>query len=112
MGLSTMGNQTNISFTLGGLGLDSFFTAKTGGDQVIHGKPHPEIFIQTAHKLGVDTKKCLAFEDTQSGITAALSAGMQVVGITTQFSIAKLLDMGCVFAIGTYTEILHLFDQN
>ena len=105
MGLSTMGDQTNISFTLGGLGLDSFFTAKTGGDQVTHGKPHPEIFLQTAHKLGVDAKKCLAFEDTQSGITAALAAGMQVVGIATQFSIAKLLDLGCVFALKDYNAI-------
>ena len=102
VGLATMGDQANIDFTLDGLGIRTFFDATTGGDQVTNGKPHPEIFMETARKLHVDPAQCLAFEDTQSGIESALAAGMEVVGVATQFSAEKLLALGCVHAIEDY----------
>ena len=69
------------------------------------GKPHPEIFLTAAKKLGISPKDCLAFEDTASGIQAAQAAGMDVVGVATQFSVEKLLDLGCLAGIHDYTEI-------
>lgn len=106
MGLATMGDQNNIDFTLGGLELTHFFQATTGGDQVNHGKPHPEIFLQTAKKLDVDAKHCLAFEDTRSGIASAQAAGMDVVGIASMFSKIELLELGCVQAVRDYNELV------
>lgn len=102
VGLATMGDQANIDFTLDGLGISAFFDATTGGDQVTKGKPHPEIFLETARKLHVDPAQCLAFEDTQSGIESAIAAGMDVVGVATQFPTEKLLALGCVNAIEDY----------
>ena len=105
IGLATMGDQNNIDLTLKGLKIESYFHSTTGGDQVQKGKPHPEIFQLAAKKIGVDPVDCLAFEDTQSGISAAQAAGMQVVGITTQFSKEQLIDLDCVLAIENYNTL-------
>lgn len=42
-------------------------------------KPHPEIYVKSAEKLGVQTHECLAVEDSTIGIQAAKAAGMFVV---------------------------------
>lgn len=48
-------------------------------DDVVNCKPHPEIFLYAAEKMGVDPTRCLVFEDSLLGIEAAKSAGMQHV---------------------------------
>ena len=87
------------------LNVQAYFHSTTGGDQVKEGKPHPEVFLKAAKKLNVAPTDCLAFEDTVSGISAAQAAGMKVVGVATQFSVEKLLDLGCVAGIHNFTEI-------
>ena len=106
LGLATMGDQNNLEMTLKQLKITSYFHSTTGGDQVEKGKPHPEIFLRAAEKIGVDPQDCLAFEDTQSGIKAAQAAGMQVVGVATQFSEKKLLTLGCIASIKNYDKII------
>ena len=93
IGLATMGDQNNIAMTLGKLSIGHYFHSTTGGDEVVKGKPHPEIFLKAAQKIGIAPNDCLAFEDSQTGITAAQKAGMKVVGVATQFSLEKLLDL-------------------
>ena len=107
MGLATMGDQNNIDFTLDKIQISHFFEATTGGHQVKKGKPDPEIFLMTAKKLGIPPEQCLAFEDTRSGIAAAQAAGMQVVGVATQFTTKELTNnLGCILAIEDYQELL------
>ena len=110
MGIATMGNQDNIDFIFNALELAPFFHSTTGGHQIKKGKPHPEIFLKAAKKLQVAPKDCLVFEDTKSGITAALAAGMEVVGISTMFDEKSLLDLGCTAAVNDYTN-LNLIEQ-
>ena len=102
-GLATMGDKNNMKMTLEGLGVSESFHSTTSGDLVTYGKPHPEIFITAAQKLNTAPSDCLAFEDTQSGITSARAAGMQVVGVATQFTESELLKLGCIHAISEYT---------
>ena len=52
-----------------------FFDVLVCGDEVEHGKPHPEIFEKAAEKLNLDTSQCLMFEDSENGITSAHAAG-------------------------------------
>ena len=106
LGLATMGDQNNLDMTLKQLKIETYFHSTTGGDQVTKGKPHPEIFLRAAAKIQMAPEYCLAFEDTQSGIQSAQAAGMDVVGVATQFSKQQLLDLGCVNAIVDYTEMV------
>jgi beta-phosphoglucomutase family hydrolase len=105
MGLATMGDQHNINFIFKTLEIDSYFHSTTGGHQIKNGKPHPEIFLTAADKIGVTPKDCLAFEDTRSGITSARAAGMEVVGISTMFSESELLDLGCIQAVSNFEKL-------
>ena len=52
-----------------------------GSDQVMHGKPHPELFFRAAELLGVDPKRCLVFEDAEPGFVAAKAAGMDYIDV-------------------------------
>ena len=62
-------------------GLTSFFEVVVTGEEVEHGKPHPEIYLSAAEKLGITADTCLVIEDALSGIAAAKAAKMRVAAI-------------------------------
>jgi len=53
--------------------------AVVSGEQVAHGKPHPEPYLRAAELLGVDAADCLAVEDSGTGAASANAAGCHVV---------------------------------
>ena len=55
------------------------FAAVVTGDQVTHGKPHPEPYLRAAELLDVDAADCLAIEDSGTGATSANAAGCHVL---------------------------------
>jgi HAD superfamily hydrolase (TIGR01509 family) len=55
------------------------FAALVCGDEVTHGKPHPEAYLRAAELLGVDPRDTLAIEDSPTGAAAAEAAGCQVL---------------------------------
>ncbi|WP_281178678.1 HAD family hydrolase [Sanguibacter suarezii] len=57
------------------------FSAVVTGDEVTHGKPHPEAYLTAAERLGVSITDCLAVEDSPSGVGSALACGAVPVGI-------------------------------
>jgi beta-phosphoglucomutase len=59
------------------------FSAFVTGDELIYGKPDPEVFLKAADRLGVLPSDCVVIEDTPLGIMAAKAAGMRAVAITT-----------------------------
>ena len=48
------------------------------------GKPHPDMFLEAARRIGVAPEKCLVFEDAEPGIRAAKAAGMTVVRVDSR----------------------------
>jgi beta-phosphoglucomutase len=49
----------------------------------LRGKPHPDIFLEAAHRLGIGAADCVVFEDAPLGVEAARRAGMKAVALTT-----------------------------
>ena len=70
------GNRHVVNKTLKIIGADHLFPIVVTQDDVIHGKPDPEIFLLAAEKMGVAPEKCLVLEDSMLGIKAAEAAGM------------------------------------
>lgn len=51
------------------------------GDEVTHGKPHPEPYLAGAAALGLEPHRCIALEDSLPGLRSAVAAGTRAVGI-------------------------------
>ncbi|MGB0415522.1 MAG: HAD family hydrolase [Coraliomargarita sp.] len=66
---------------LSALGILEWFDAIVGADQIANPKPAPDTFLKAAELIGVDPKRCHAFEDTRLGMEAAEAAGMAVIDI-------------------------------
>ena len=60
-------------------GLDRYLRAMVTGDQVVRGKPDPEIYLLACRALGTDPAHTLAVEDSRNGILSASAAGMPTV---------------------------------
>ncbi len=58
-----------------------YLSQVTTGDEVVNGKPAPDIYLKAAGKLGANPANCLVVEDALSGVRAGKSAGMTVVAI-------------------------------
>jgi HAD superfamily hydrolase (TIGR01509 family) len=57
------------------------FGAVVAGDDVTHGKPHPEPYLTGAARLGVPVSRCVAIEDSVTGVESAQAAGVPVLAV-------------------------------
>jgi len=83
------------------------FSAVVTGDDVAHGKPHPEAYLSAAALLGVDARDCLAIEDSPSGTRAAVSSGATTIGVRRHADLPQLEGMSrCASLTGLTVESL------
>ena len=83
MGVASNAEPANVECVLAKSGLKEYFRVIVDGDQVERPKPWPDIYRKAAESLGVQAEDCLVFEDSLTGVSAALAAGAKVIGITT-----------------------------
>jgi HAD superfamily hydrolase (TIGR01509 family) len=81
--LVTSGNRAGVEAILDALGWTRWFEAIVTGDDVTHGKPHPEPFLRAAEALAVAPAACLALEDTTDGLASARAAGTTAIDVTS-----------------------------
>ena len=81
MAVASGGWQSIIRDSLKAVGLEGMFDAIVGADDVVHGKPAPDVFLKAAEQLGLSPGECLVYEDGNAGIQAATAAGMQVIDV-------------------------------
>ena len=60
---------------------DDTFSAVITGDEVEHGKPHPEPYLAAARALGVEVRDCVAIEDSPTGVRSAVAAGVPTIAV-------------------------------
>ena len=88
-------------------------SAPGGNGARLRGKPHPDIFLEAARRLGVAPEHCIVFEDAPLGIEAARGAGMRAVALTTSVpaSAFAAFDNLLVVAADFTASELHAFRQ-
>lgn len=96
MAVATASAIPNVEYLLDGLDLRKFFNAVTTAEEVKNGKPHPEFFLKSAEKLGIEPVNSIVFEDAIGGFEAAHRAGMKSIGIATVNSIELILEQKSV----------------
>ena len=74
---ASLRSEAELSIATSGIG--ERFRHSTAGDEVTCNKPAPDIYIETARKLGVEPHQCLVFEDSNAGATAAIRAGATAI---------------------------------
>jgi HAD superfamily hydrolase (TIGR01549 family) len=73
--------RERIAIILRRLGIDHRLPTRVGGDDVVRGKPDPEVFLRAAEQLEVAPEHCVVIEDAARGVAAALAAGMRCVAL-------------------------------
>jgi HAD superfamily hydrolase (TIGR01509 family) len=81
LGLASSSNRPLIDLVLEVSGLGRFFHATVSSEEVPHGKPAPDVFLEAARRLGVAPEHVAVVEDSENGILAGRAAGMRVIAI-------------------------------
>lgn len=81
LGLASSANRPVIEEFLALSGLTDAFAVTVSSEEVPRGKPHPDVYLETARRLGVPARNCVAVEDSSNGIKAAVAAGMRVASV-------------------------------
>ncbi len=102
--------KTELSLRLTGLdtlfAADALFSAHT----VKHGKPAPDLFLHAAATMGTRPDRCAVVEDTALGVTAAVRAGMRVLGLAADSEENALRQAGAevIYSLRELPERLRL----
>ncbi|MGW5173995.1 HAD family hydrolase [Streptomyces sp. NPDC004082] len=81
MAVASGSSPEAIEAILAGTGLDQWLTTVVSAEEVAHGKPAPDIFLEAARRLGVAPADCVVLEDAAPGAAAAHAAGMRCVAV-------------------------------
>jgi len=81
MALASSSSSEIIDTVLIALGIKDYFEQIYSAENETHGKPHPGVYITTAALLDIPVHRCLAFEDSPSGVLAAKAAKMKCVAV-------------------------------
>lgn len=79
VGLASSTNRDTVIDQLQRADIRDFFSTVIGGDQILHSKPEPDIYLMACEELRVDPKETYAIEDSYNGIRSAYRAGMRPV---------------------------------
>lgn len=69
------------TYVMQATGLDQVFLAATYGDDVVHGKPAPDIYLDVLAKIGVAPAQAVGVEDSGNGLRSLRAAGMGVIAV-------------------------------
>ncbi len=89
MAVCTASPDANIGVAYQRFGIDALVATTVSPEQGFRGKPHPDLFLEAARRLGVAPEHCLVFEDAPLGVEAARRAGMRAVALTTSLPVAS-----------------------
>ncbi|MDH6520847.1 HAD superfamily hydrolase (TIGR01509 family) [Streptomyces sp. SAI-135] len=81
MAVASGSSPEAIDAILAGTGLDAYLRTTVSADEVPHGKPAPDVFLEAARRLGARPADCVVLEDAAPGAAAAHAAGMRCIAV-------------------------------
>lgn len=97
IGTSTEKKNLNLAFEQ--LNISHFFSGSACSEDVMHGKPNPEVFIKAAHIIKKTPSSCVVLEDSTHGILAAKACGMKALGLSTTRKKEELIKSGADYVV-------------
>ncbi len=101
--LVTSGARWKVEAVTGQLHIGGLFAAFVTAEDIQHSKPHPEPYLLAAQKLGKPAAHCLVFEDSISGVQAAVAAGALCIGVRPVAMAAPLYQAGARFVVPDFS---------
>lgn len=101
--VATSAPRANLDLIANFLKLDQKMDSMMSSEDVVFHKPNPEVYLKSAQRVGVPPSDCVVFEDSFSGVTAGLNAGMKVVAVLSTHTKEQLPP--CDFYINDYSEV-------
>ena len=74
------------------------------GDELAHAKPHPLPYLTGLERLGAAAAQSVAFEDSPSGLRAAVDARIPAIGLTTALGAPAILEIGATLAVPDFRD--------
>lgn len=102
-GVATSAPRANLDLIMGKVGFEPLMESIMASEDVKKHKPDPEVYLTSANNLGVGASDCMVFEDSFSGVTAAIDAGMKVTGVLSSHTKEELPP--CDHYIENYTSL-------
>jgi HAD superfamily hydrolase (TIGR01509 family) len=81
VGVASNSPHILLDAALRSAGLQDAFDAVVSAQDVAHGKPAPDVYLEACRRLGADPADSVALEDSPTGVAAARAAGMHVIGV-------------------------------
>ena len=109
--IASSSSPERLALSLEVLGLAPLFEGRVfSASNVARGKPHPDIFLYAAAKLGISASDCVVIEDSVGGVTAGRAAGATVIGLTAAGHIqpgheARLKQAGAHHVVSSFAEL-------
>ncbi|MDJ0693366.1 HAD family hydrolase [Mastigocoleus sp. MO_188.B34] len=111
--VASSGDREKMQTTLGITNLLSYFEDKLFSvTEVANGKPHPDIFLYAAEKMGFKPEKCVVVEDTPIGVKGGVAAGMTVFGYAKLMKPEKLTAAGAHIIFDEMKLLPELVENN
>ena len=80
--------RANVHVMLRAIGLEAVIDTVVGAEDVVHGKPAPDVFLAAARAVAVPPDRCIVVEDAAVGVEAARRAGMRSIGVSAATRLA------------------------
>ncbi|TLU99023.1 HAD family hydrolase [Dyadobacter luticola] len=103
LGVATSAPLLNLELILSKVPIKDWLGSILASENVKKHKPDPEVYLTSAANLGLEPAQCVVFEDSFSGVTAGLNAGMRVVGVLSSHTKEELPP--CNLYVNDYKEL-------
>ncbi|MBS0448373.1 MAG: HAD family phosphatase [Proteobacteria bacterium] len=101
LAVCTASTPLNMALAFDRFGIDAWVDTIVSPADGLRGKPHPDIFVEAARRLGIAPDDCIVFEDAPLGLEAARRAGMPAVALTTTLPADAFAGYSNLRAIGS-----------